>query len=188
MAALPLPSDTELSQCPIDELRERLSHLVPPVDASLNERFTFNVEKAFRQACYTGDLDRVEVFIRGLPPAFSALRQSLLNNRHAVSWAAYGRQERVIRYLCALQEDDALIGFDYRAVLEFIDYLKGVSFSQSDLPPLPRSLSQPDNASTMAVLARVAVERNAVDLLRAIEARVEKALDRQIENQMSRPV
>ncbi|MBN7771242.1 hypothetical protein KUV44_08145 [Marinobacter daepoensis] len=174
-------SDSELLNLPVKEIQRRLVSANMPSSAQEWTRQLHCFQKAYRRACFSGDLKRVRFFLQGLPLSFLSIRDQLLDDKAALSWAAYGGQADVIAFICSQQDDESFIGFDYGAGLEVLVSLESDEFARtSEGNPLEGRMS-----SALAVVSDVASEINAPEILRALEERLTQALDQQIELQMT---
>lgn len=178
-------SESDLSCLPVDALEKAL-RCTPRVRGPRQlDDLAFKIQKAFRHACLSGEIERIKLFLERLPDQLNPLSKRLLVDRNALSWAAHGGQAHVIEYLCSRQHDSDFMGYDYDAGLEVLVALDALREGRPISDEHVRvEFSGDAAASSMAVVYRIAVERQSLELLGVLEDRIAWALDQQIEYQM----
>lgn len=173
-------SDRELLNLPLKEIQRRLENAKPPSSAQAWSRQLHCFQKAYRRACFAGDLKRVRFFLHELPLSLIPIRDQLLDDKAALSWAAHGGQSDIIAFICSEQDDGSFIGFDYGSGLEVLARMESgeVAKDSGGNPPEGRM------SSSLAVVSEVASETNSPEILKALEERLTTALDQQIKHQM----
>lgn len=178
-------SESDLNRLPVDVLEEAL-HSAPRILSTRQlDDFAFKIQKAFRRACLSGEIERIKLFLERLPDQLTPISKRLLVDRNALSWAAYGGQPAVVAYICFRQRDSDFMGYDYDAGLKVLASLDAVREGRPISDEHVRlEFSGHAAASSMAIVYRIAIETNSLQLVEVLEDRIASALDQQIEFQM----
>lgn len=178
-------SESDLNSVPVAALEQMLANIPRTLTPRQSDNLGFKVEKVFRRACLAGDLERVRLFLEGLPEHLARISKSLLTDNTALSWAAHGGQAAVIEYICSRQHDSDFMGYDYDAALAVLAVLDTLRAEGSGAGVHGRvEFSDYAAASSMAVVYHVAIETKSLELIEVLEDRIASALDRQIAHQM----
>lgn len=180
-----MPSESDLNCLPIVTLKQMLETTPRMLTSHQLDALGFKFQKAFRRACLSGEMDRIKLFLEGLPDQLNPISKRLLADRTALSWAAHGGQVAVIDYICFRQHDSDFMGYDYDAGLAVLAALDALREGRSILGEKDGVEFSDDAAgSSMAVVYQVAIETKSLDLVAVLEDRIAAALDQQIAYQM----
>ncbi|KPQ29173.1 MAG: hypothetical protein HLUCCX14_07805 [Marinobacter excellens HL-55] len=186
LASSKVPSVENLLVEPIASLPKLLSQSLVDISRNARSALELNLQRAYRKACYEGDLARVDFFVFGMREHLPCLASKLLSDKKAVSWAAFGNQPEVIRLICSNQNDSDFFGYDYDLALALFTLAR----EQNGSDRLSTVLLNygPDDAfsSSLSVICQAVKQSGDTELIRVLEPLLAAAIDRQISQQITR--
>ncbi|MGP9833610.1 hypothetical protein [Marinobacter sp. NSM] len=186
MVTAKVPTVENLLAEPIASLPQLLSQSLVDISRAARGSLELNLERAYRRACFDGDLARVDFFISGMREQLPYMASKLLSDKKAVSWAASGNQCEVIRLICSYQADSDFFGYDYDLALALFT----LAHEQRESDRLFATLLNygPDDAfsSSLSVVCHAVKQSGDAECVRVLEPYLGAAIDRQISRQIMR--
>lgn len=184
MSALKVPSVNELLVEPVSSLPNLLSQSLVVISEAARRSLSLNLQRAYRKACYKGDIARVDFFLSGLRESLPCEASKLLSDKKAISWAAYGKQAEVVRLICSKQSDADFFGYDYDLALALFT----LASEHNDRDLLFDTLLDygPDDAfsSSLSVVCQAVKQSGETEFVRVLEPFLGAAIDRQVSQQI----
>lgn len=184
MSASKVPSVDDLLVEPVASLPNLLSQSLVDSSQAARRALGLNLQRAYRKACYQGDLARVDYFVSGMREHFPGEASQLLSDKKAISWAAYGKQVEVVRLICSKQNDADFFGYDYDLALALFT----LASEQKHRALLFDTLLDygPDDAfsSSLSVVCQAVKQSGETEFVRVLEPFLGAAIDRQVSRQI----